>query len=105
MELLTANHSSYPRIGSSPERQTLRRAITLREQDRGTDDDVRAVEDELISLALQDQEGAGLDIVTDELIRWNDPASHLAAKLDGVRINGLIDAATTLWLGPVLAQP
>ena len=90
MDLLTASHSSYPRIGNGPDEQALRRAITLREQGRGTDDDVRAAEDQLVSLALQDQEGAGLDIVTDGLIRWNDPASHLAAKLDGVRINGLI---------------
>lgn len=90
MKLLTASHSSYPRIGSAPDEQALRRAITLREQGRGTDDDVRAAEDQLILLALQDQEKAGLDIVTDGLIRWNDSVSHLAAKMDGARINGLI---------------
>jgi 5-methyltetrahydropteroyltriglutamate--homocysteine methyltransferase len=90
MELLTASHSSYPRIGNGPDEQALRRAITLREQGRGTDEDVRAAEDQLVLLALQDQERAGLDIVTDGLIRWNDPASHLAAMLDGARINGLI---------------
>lgn len=90
MELLTASHSSYPRIGSSRDQQALRRAITLREQDRGTDDDVHTAEDHLVSLALQDQERAGLDVVTDGLIRWHDPISHMAAKLDGARIDGLI---------------
>lgn len=89
MELLTASHSSYPRIGSSRDEQALRRAITLREQGRGTDDDVHAAEDHLVLFALQDQERAGLDVVTDGLIRWNDPISHMAAKLDGARIDGL----------------
>ncbi|MGH7174084.1 MAG: hypothetical protein ACRELG_27755 [Gemmataceae bacterium] len=90
MKLLTANHSSYPRIGSNTDEQALRRAIALREQGRGTDDGVREAEDRLVKLALEDQEKAGLDVVTDGLVRWNDPISHLSAKLDGIRIGGLI---------------
>lgn len=90
MELLTANHSSYPRIGNNSNEQAMRRAITLREQGRGADNEIGAAEDHLVQLALQDQEKAGLDVVTDGLIRWNDPISHLAAKLAGTRIGGLI---------------
>lgn len=89
MRLLTTNHSSYPRIGSAPDEQALRRAIHLREQGRGTDDDVCAAENHLVALALQSQEKAGLDIVTDGLIRWSDPISYLAGKLNGTRIDGL----------------
>ncbi len=90
MDLLTANHSGYPRIGSTPGEQTLRRAIAQRERGEITDADTRAAEDHLALLALQDQEKAGLDIVTDGLIRWNDPISHLAANLEGIRIDGLL---------------
>lgn len=90
MELLTANHSSYPRIGSNTDEQALRRAMALRDQCREVDDDVRAAEDHLAQLALHDQEKAGLDVVTDGLIRWTDPISHLTAKLVGTRIGGLI---------------
>lgn len=90
MRLLTANHSSYPRIGNRPDEQALRRASTLRDHGRATDDDVRAAEDHLILLALQDQAKADLDVVTDGLIRWHDPISHLTAKLEGARVNGLV---------------
>ena len=90
MNLLTSNHGSYPRIGDSPEQQILRRAIF--ECDRGgkSEMDVRAAEDHMTELALREQVEAGLDVVTDGLIRWNDPISHLAGKLSGVRMDGLL---------------
>ncbi len=89
MDLLTASHSGYPRIGGSPDEQVLRHTIAQRERGEKTDADVRAAEDHLVLLALQDQEEADLGIVTDGLIRWNDPISYLAAKLEGVRFGGL----------------
>ncbi|HKT13562.1 MAG TPA: hypothetical protein VJW77_17230 [Terriglobia bacterium] len=90
MELLTFNHSGYPRIGDSPDEQMLRRAIARHDAGEGTEAEVRAAEDRLILLALEEQHASGLDIFTDGLVRWNDPASHLAGKLQGVRINGLL---------------
>ncbi len=90
MELKLANHSSYPRIGDSPEGQLLRRTIAQREKGEKTDADLRAAEDRMTELALAEQDEAGLDIVTDGLIRWYDPASHLAGKLAGIHINGLL---------------
>lgn len=90
MNLLTANHSSYPRIGSTSEEQMLRRAITQRDQGRGTDADVRNAQDGLVLLALEDQKNAGLDLVTDGMIRWHDPISHLAARLEGARTGDLL---------------
>lgn len=90
MELLTFNHSGYPRIGDHPDEQILRRAIARHDLGEGTDAEVRAAEDRLMLLALKEQQISGLDIVTDGLIRWNDLASHLAGKLQGVRINGLL---------------
>jgi 5-methyltetrahydropteroyltriglutamate--homocysteine methyltransferase len=90
MELLLANHSSYPRIGDDPAQQLLRRTIAQRDKGEKTDADVRAAEERLTELALAEQSAAGLDVVTDGLIRWHDPISHLAGKLAGVRINGLL---------------
>lgn len=90
MELKLANHSSYPRIGDSPEEQLLRRTIAQREKGEKTDADLRAAEDRMAELALAEQDQAGLDVVTDGLIRWYDPASHLAGKLAGIHINGLL---------------
>ncbi len=90
MELLTLNHGSYPRIGGGLDEQALRRTIAERDRGEKTDADVRAAEDRLVSLALQDQHEAGIDVPTDGLIRWNDPVSHLAGKLEGMRVNGLL---------------
>ncbi len=90
MDLKLANHSSYPRIGDQPDHQVLRRAIAQRDKGENTDADVRQAEDRMIELVLREQIDAGLDIVTDGQIRWYDPVSHLASKLAGVRINGLL---------------
>src|SRR5439155_25887933 len=90
MELTLANHGSYPRIGDSAEEQLLRRTIAQREKGEKTEADLRAAEDRMTELALREQIDAGLDVVTDGLIRWYDPISHLAGKLAGVRITGLL---------------
>jgi len=90
MELVLANHSSYPRIGDDAGHQLLRRTIAQRDKGEKTDQDVRAAEDRLTELALEEQIAAGLDLVTDGQIRWYDPVSHLAGKLAGVHINGLL---------------
>ena len=90
MELILANHSSYPRIGESTGHQTLRRTIAQWEKGEKTETDLRAAEDRMTEIALAEQVEAGLDVVTDGQIRWYDPISHLAGKLDGIRITGLL---------------
>jgi 5-methyltetrahydropteroyltriglutamate--homocysteine methyltransferase len=90
MELILTNHSSYPRIGDNPEYQLLRRTIAQWEKGGKTEADRGAAEDRLTELALTEQIEAGLDLVTDGQIRWYDPISHLAGKLSGVRVNGLL---------------
>jgi 5-methyltetrahydropteroyltriglutamate--homocysteine methyltransferase len=90
MELILTNHSSYPRIGDTPEYQLLRRTIAQWEKGEKTDAELAAAEDRLTELALTEQLEAGIDLVTDGQIRWYDPISHLAGKLSGVRINGLL---------------
>ena len=90
MELTLANHGSYPRIGDEAEEQVLRRTIAQRERGEKTEADVRAAEDRMTEIAIRDQLEAGLDLVTDGQIRWYDPISHLAGKLDGVTITGLL---------------
>jgi len=90
MELFLCNHSSYPRIGDDAEHQLLRRTLAQRDKGEKTEEAVRAAQDRMTELALAEQVEAGLDLVTDGQIRWSDPISHLAAKLSGVRINGLL---------------
>ncbi|MFQ5777104.1 MAG: hypothetical protein ACE5IP_03765 [Terriglobia bacterium] len=90
MHLYLASAGSYPRIGETPELQHLRRTYAARERGQASDDDLRAAEDGLVRTALAEQEEAGLDQLTDGQIRWYDPISHLASKLAGIKITGLL---------------
>lgn len=90
MELLLASTGSYPRVGDSSEEQILRRTIAQREKGEKTQADLEAAEDRMTELALREQIEAGLDVVTDGQVRWYDPISHLAGKLAGVEIDGLL---------------
>ena len=90
MQILLTSAGSYPRVGETPELQQLRRALAAWERQEASSDALRAAEDALVRAALSDQIEAGLDLVTDGQIRWYDPISHLAGKLAGVEINGLL---------------
>jgi 5-methyltetrahydropteroyltriglutamate--homocysteine methyltransferase len=90
MELALCNHSSYPRIGDDAEHQLLRRTLAQRDKGEKSNEAVRAAQERMTELALAEQAEVGLDLVTDGQIRWSDPISYLAAKLSGVRINGLL---------------
>jgi 5-methyltetrahydropteroyltriglutamate--homocysteine methyltransferase len=48
------------------------------------------IQQSVVKSAIREQEDAGLDLLTDGQIRWNDPVSHLAGKLEGVKIDGLL---------------
>ena len=86
----SANHSSYPRIGDSPCDQELRRIA--RERERGLADDaaVGLVEDEVAAMMVAEQSRAFVDVVTDGQVRWSGPFSHVASRLGGVRLDGLM---------------
>ncbi len=90
MQLILANHGSYPRIGDGADQQRLRQTISQWEKHEKSDSDLRAAEDWMTERALDEQIEAGLDVITDGQIRWYDPVSHLAGKLAGIRINGLL---------------
>lgn len=117
MELLLANHSSYPRIGDNPGQQRLRRAYAQHERGEITSQEFEAIQASVIQEIVQEQASAGLDLVTDGQIRWYDPISHFAGRLGGVKINGLLRFFDTnfyirqpvivdrlSWKGPVLAD-
>lgn len=90
MELLASNHSSYPRIGDSPEQQRHRQAYTRWERGEISDEEFERVQDEVTREVIEEQIRAGLDVVTDGQIRWYDPVSHLARKVEGCEIDGLL---------------
>lgn len=90
MELLTANTGSYPRIGDRPEQQGHRQAYAKRERGEISDEEFERVQDEVTREVIEEQAKAGLDIVTDGQVRWYDSISHIARKLEGCEIDGLL---------------
>ncbi|MBI4243808.1 MAG: hypothetical protein HY606_06930 [Planctomycetes bacterium] len=89
VKLLTAIHSGFPRIGDIASEQKLRFEIQKWEKKEITDADLHNTENEVIKEIVSIEEEY-LDIVTDGLIKWYDPVSHLLKKTNGVKINGLI---------------
>jgi 5-methyltetrahydropteroyltriglutamate--homocysteine methyltransferase len=105
LRLLLAHTGSYPRIGDGGELQALRRTIAGLDRGERAPGDVAAAEDEMTRRALEEQARAGIELVTDGQIRWNDPVSHLAGKMENVRVNGLLRFFDTnfYFRQPVLA--
>jgi 5-methyltetrahydropteroyltriglutamate--homocysteine methyltransferase len=90
MKIKASMHSSFPRIGEHPDEQKLRRAIAGLEEGKISLEELAKVEDQVIDDVIAIQQQAGLELISDGLIRWYDPASHLAKNLNGFEINGLL---------------
>ncbi len=90
MKLILANTGSYPRIGDTPELQLLRRTIAAVDRGDRTAADLAEAENDMTRRAIAEQVDAGIELLTDGQVRWYDPVSHLAGKLEGVNINGLL---------------
>ncbi len=90
MNLTLASAGTYPRIGDSPELQILRRTIAAADRGERTPADLADAEADMTRRAIEEQVRAGVELLTDGLVRWYDPISHLAGKLAGVQIKGLL---------------
>ena len=83
------NHSSYPRVGESPLDQQIRAAHAAFERGRLGEDEVATIEDEVATLVVAEQSRAFVDVVTDGMVRWSGPLSHLARHVEGLETRGL----------------
>jgi 5-methyltetrahydropteroyltriglutamate--homocysteine methyltransferase len=81
---------SYPKIPNKPRPARLRAAIAKFDRGAISQEELDSVADGVTIEALEEQAGAGLDLVTDGQIRWEDEQTYLARKLSGISINGLI---------------
>lgn len=90
MSLILSSSGNYPRIGDTPELQVLRRTLAMADRGERTPADLADAENEMTRRAIEEQASAGVEVLTDGLIRWYDPISHLAGRLEGVKIKGLL---------------
>jgi len=81
---------NYPKIANRPGGQTLRRAISSFDRGRISADELAAAADEVTIEVICEQERAGIDVITDGQIRWQDPVTYIAGNLKGYEIGGLI---------------
>jgi 5-methyltetrahydropteroyltriglutamate--homocysteine methyltransferase len=81
---------SYPKIPNRPRPARLRNAINKFDRGELSEAEVRRIQDEVTIEALQEQAEAGLDLVSDGQIRWDDEQTYIARKLAGVSLQGLI---------------
>ena len=80
---------SYPKIPNRPRPARLRQAIARRERGEITDDELRHVQDDVTIEVIGEQVEAGLDLVADGQIRWDDDQTYVAQRLRGFEIGGL----------------
>jgi len=78
----------YPKI--SEQDQRLRRAIAAWEDGKLSDEEVERVYDEVTQGVIREQIEAGVELLTDGQIRWDDALSYPARKLDGTQRGGLL---------------
>lgn len=105
--MLATSVSHYPKVGDAPGQQRLRQSIARLDRgeiDRAELDQVAA---DVTVQALQEQAEAGLDLVTDGQIRWQDPVTYIAQALDGFEVTGLLRwfESNTYYRQPVATGP
>jgi 5-methyltetrahydropteroyltriglutamate--homocysteine methyltransferase len=88
--LITTVVGNYPKISPDAAAPSLRAAISRYDAGHITGDELHRVEDEVTKEVIQDQIDAGIDLVTDGQIRWDDGQTYFARGIKGFTINGLI---------------
>jgi 5-methyltetrahydropteroyltriglutamate--homocysteine methyltransferase len=82
--------SHYPKVGDKPGQQRLRQAIAR--FDRG-EIDAKALDEvagDVTTDVIKEQEQAGIELVTDGQIRWQDPLTYITSRLQGFEATGLL---------------
>jgi 5-methyltetrahydropteroyltriglutamate--homocysteine methyltransferase len=87
--VITTVIGSYPKIPDLPAPGKWRSAVEKFQKGQLDAAGLLAVEDEVTREAIADQVEAGVDLITDGQIRWEDGQTHFARKLRGFSINGL----------------
>ena len=103
--LYLASSGSYPRTGDAPEFQTLTRTLDAFNRGERSVADVVDAENDVMRRVIAEQVQAGVEIVTDGQVRWRDPISHLAAKLENIRLEGSCEFPGLPGSGVQFRQP
>lgn len=88
--MLTTVVGNYPKIPNRPRPARLRNAINRFDRGEITLEELHRIEDEVTVEVINEQVEAGLDLITDGQIRWEDDQTYFARRMSGFSTNGLI---------------
>lgn len=88
--LKTTVVGNYPKITEDRTQVNLRLALNKFDDKKITSEELERVYHETIKRVIAEQEEAGLDIITDGQIRWDDLVTPFAKNIDGFKIGGLL---------------
>ena len=87
--MITTTVGNYPKVAETAYSTKLIGAITKWQRKELTGDQLEKIFQEITKAVIREQEEAGLDLLTDGQIRWEDLVSPIAKHLEGFEINGL----------------
>ena len=107
MTLKTTVIGAYPKIGEGLDGQELRRALHRRDRGEISDADLDKVYDEVTRSTIGEIEAAGVDVVNDGQIRWDDLLAPFARTWSGVEPGPLerFYDNNTYYRQPVITGP
>ncbi|MBU4502668.1 MAG: methylcobamide--CoM methyltransferase [Nanoarchaeota archaeon] len=88
--MITTVVGNYPKIPNYPREAKLRKAIADFEKGKITKEILSRIEDDVTIEVINEQVNAGVELITDGQIRWEDAQTYFAKKIKGFSINGLI---------------
>lgn len=87
--MITTTVGSYPKVAAGSYGTQLIKAITRWQRKELSDAQLDAAYRAVTQAVIREQEEAGLDLLTDGQIRWEDLVTPIARRLEGFEINGL----------------
>jgi 5-methyltetrahydropteroyltriglutamate--homocysteine methyltransferase len=80
---------NYPKIPNRPKPARLRNAINKRDRGDLSNEELEQIKNEVTVEAIAEQIDAGIDIVTDGQLRWDDDQTYVARNFANVKIGAL----------------
>jgi 5-methyltetrahydropteroyltriglutamate--homocysteine methyltransferase len=90
MPIQTTVVGSYPKPPEEGETFKVRKTLHALEKGNASVEDLHAAQEELARHVISEQEGAGIDVVTDGHVRWDDILTPFARNIAGFEIGGLL---------------
>lgn len=82
--------SHYPKIGDTTEEQLLRRSFAQFDKKEIDRSRLEQIKDEVTRKVIQEQIEAGVEVITDGQIRWDDAITYICGKIKGFKLTGLL---------------